>query len=86
MSEQPRMIKSQLKLLMAERNVALLREGQPPYTQRRVAKEAGIALSVISGLASNRSRRIDYDTLDKLCRYFSCLPGDLIAYVPDEES
>ena len=29
---------------------------------------------------------IDMKTLNKLCRYLNCQPGDILEYVPDEES
>lgn len=27
---------------------------------------------------------IDNNTLDRLCKYFNCQPGDLMEYVPDD--
>ncbi|MDQ0062351.1 putative transcriptional regulator [Paenibacillus harenae] len=29
--------------------------------------------------------RIDYSTLESLCKHFNCSIGDIIEYVPDEK-
>jgi DNA-binding Xre family transcriptional regulator len=39
---------------------------------------------VISGLATNSQTRVDYKTMDRLCRFFKVQPGDLFEYVPDD--
>lgn len=28
---------------------------------------------------------IDTRSIDRLCRYFSCQPGDILEYIPDDE-
>lgn len=76
-------VKSRLKVLIAERNLERARQGQEPLTVRGVALAAGLAPSVVGGLTSNRSQRIDFATIDKLCRFFSCQPGELLEYTPE---
>lgn len=34
----------------------------------------------------NGTSGLDYKTIDKLCAYLNCQPGDLIEYVPDEQT
>ena len=46
-----------------------------------LAQETGIAYSTIRVLASPRSERIYYTTLDKLCDALECTPGDLLVRV-----
>ncbi|HEX6187552.1 MAG TPA: helix-turn-helix transcriptional regulator [Pyrinomonadaceae bacterium] len=41
-----------------------------------LAQETGIAYSTIRRLASPKSERIYYTTLDKLCDALECTPGD----------
>lgn len=44
-----------------------------------------ISRNTISSLAANATKRIDYDTLDALCRGLSLMPGDLIEYIGNDE-
>ena len=76
-------VRSRLKLLIAERNIALMREGKPSLTQRTIAESTGLPLSVVSGLAANRVGRVDFKTLDKLCVFFNVQPGEILEHVPD---
>ena len=82
--EESRMVRSRLKVLIAERNLQLLREGKPVLTVRRIAEESGLPQSVVTGLTAGRAGRVDFKTLDKLCRYFNVQPGELLEYVPDD--
>lgn len=52
------------------------------WTAYRLAKEAKISLTLAYRLAKSkgRFRRIDHDTLEKLCVAFHCQPGDLFAW------
>ena len=43
-----------------------------------LAKTAHIEYSVIRNLASQKSQRISYTTIQKLCDVLKCEPGDLI--------
>jgi putative transcriptional regulator len=77
------MVRSRLKLLLSERNTERLRSGQEPLTIRELAELADLSPSVISGLTSNRIARIDFTTLDKICKALDCQPGDILVRVPD---
>jgi DNA-binding Xre family transcriptional regulator len=78
-------IRCTLRLLVARQNVERVSAGQPELTQQRIADESGVPLSVVSGLITNRVKRVDYGTLDKLCRYFKAQPGDLLVWEPTPE-
>ncbi len=43
-----------------------------------LAKTTQIEYSVIRNLASQRSQRISYPTLEKICAALHCQPGDLL--------
>ncbi len=76
------MIKSKLKLLIAHREVETGRK----ITYQNLAEEVGLAMNTVSRLAEGKTDRVDFLTLDKLCRYFQCDIGDLLAYAPEDKS
>ena len=75
-------VRSRLKLLIAERNLERIKHGLPEITLRQIAAESQLPLSTVSGLTSGRAGRVDFRTLDKLCRYFNVQLGELLEYVP----
>jgi putative transcriptional regulator len=78
-------VKSTLRFLIARENADRARRGIRPLTQQQIADETGIAPSVINGLVVNRAHRVDYKTIDRLCRFFDVQPGDLFEYIPEEQ-
>ncbi len=74
------MIKSRLKILIAQREIAT---GQK-ITYESLAAEVGLSKNTLNRLAEGKTDRVDFLTLDKLCRYFQCDVSDLLTY--DEES
>lgn len=80
-----RMVRSRLKVLIYERNTARVRAGESPLTVREIAALTGLSTSVVSGLMTNRTERVDFKTLDKLCAVFKCEPGDLLERVASPE-
>ncbi len=77
-------IRCTLRLVIARENVKRAQLGQAELTQSQVAKESGLEEAQISRLATGKQRRIDFDTLDKLCRYFKVDPGDILQYTDEE--
>lgn len=47
-----------------------------------LAKTAQIEYSVIRNLASQKSQRINYATIQTLCDVLNCEPGDLLVEMP----
>lgn len=68
------MIKNHLSKLMGEKR----------YTIVQVAQKTGMSTSTISNIYNEKIKRLDFDTLEKLCKLFSCNIQDLLEYIPDE--
>lgn len=69
------MIKNHLSKLMGEKR----------YTIVEVSKLTGMSTSTVSNLYNEKVKRLDFDTLEKLCQLFNCKVQDLIEYIPDEK-
>jgi len=78
-------VRSAVPLLIARMNVTRAERGMPPLKQTEIAASAGVSQSVISTLSSGKSKRIDFETIDRLCGFFGCTPGDLFIREPDPE-
>jgi len=50
-----------------------------------LARAIGISEPNISLLKSGKVRAIRFSTLEAICDYLRCQPGDILEYVPDEE-
>ncbi|WAC59132.1 helix-turn-helix domain-containing protein [Brevundimonas sp. SL130] len=50
-----------------------------------LARAIGISETNLSLLKSGKVRGLRFDTLDALCRYLDCAPGDILEYATDEE-
>jgi len=59
---------------------------QRGLTNKDVVELTGVSRNTITSLAANATKRIDYDTLEGLCRGLNVLPGDLIEYVSSEKA
>jgi putative transcriptional regulator len=51
-----------------------------------VSKETGISKNALSVLYHEKTDRIRFDTIDKICTALHCAVSDLLEYVPDEHS
>lgn len=52
-------------------------------TLNDVCAETGLSRPTVSRLANVPGYITSTDTVEKLCRYFSCKPGDLLVLVDD---
>lgn len=52
---------------------------------KRLAEQTGLSYGTLFGLYHDKTRGIDFRTLDVLCRVLGVQVGDLLEYVPDEE-
>ncbi len=50
----------------------LMAEQEPPLTQRSLIAELGLASHTISKLYGNSFKRVDKETIEKLCNFFGC--------------
>ena len=55
--------------------------GKHRLTIQDVHEKTGLSRSTVSYIYHEKARRIDYDTLIKLCRLFSCNVQDIIEYI-----
>jgi putative transcriptional regulator len=69
---------NRLKILIAEKE---FRDGvKLPY--RTIAKQTGISPTTLTK-SRNLGGGIDAKTLEKLCKFLDCQPGDLLVYSAD---
>lgn len=76
------MIQCRLRELMA----AMSRQARRKITYDVVKGETGLAKSTLARLANDKADLIGKSTMDRLCGFFDCQPGDLFIYVPTSES
>jgi len=69
------MIKCHLSRLMGEKKLKMV----------DVARGCGIPRRSVSKLYYEKAKRVDFETLDKLCWFFECQVGDLLEFIPDDE-
>ncbi|MGF1831533.1 helix-turn-helix transcriptional regulator [Photobacterium angustum] len=50
-----------------------------------VVRDAEINRNTVTRLYHETNNRIDFDTLEKLCRYLNCDVGDLLEITDDED-
>ena len=51
-----------------------------------LARAIGITEANLSLLKSGKVKGLRFSTLEAICRFLECQPGDLLEYVPDETS
>lgn len=50
-----------------------------------IARMTGIGYSVIQRIYNNQVERIEFEVLDKLCKYLECTPNDILEYKETRE-
>ena len=50
-----------------------------------LAEKIDLTQANLSILKNNKAKAIRFSTLDALCRELKCQPGDILAWVPEEE-
>lgn len=63
-------MKSKLAVLMAERD--------PRMSQRALAEKSGVSTMAVNRLYNNDFKRVDTETLEKLCAFLECDLSDLL--------
>lgn len=69
-------IRINLDVMLARRKVS----------SKTLAKAVGITQQNLSILKTGRARAVRFSTLDAICRYLNCQPGDILEYVPQAGS
>ncbi len=73
-------IKNRIRVLLAQHNLERARRGEKLVSLRRLASDLGIAHAAFLKLVNGRSKRIDFETIEKLCAYFEVKIGDVFEY------
>ena len=68
------MIKNRLSRLLGERRM----------TQKKLAELTQLRTSTINAIFNERSTRIEYEVLDKICIALQCQPGDLLEFIAND--
>ncbi|WP_454813629.1 helix-turn-helix domain-containing protein [Labrys neptuniae] len=66
-------IRVRLNVMLAERNVK----------SKDLAEHIGITEANLSLLKQGKVKGIRFDTLEKICEYLDCQPGDILRFEPD---
>lgn len=76
-------IKFALRTIIARKNLARAEAGMPPLTQTEIAANSGVSQSVVSKFLTKPPKRIDLETIDRLCTFLNITPNDLLGYTSD---
>ena len=68
-------LKNNLRILMAKHGIRTMVE---------LEEKSGVSRQVLDRLEKGKSKRLDFDTVVKLCNLFNCEVGDLL-YVDKKE-
>lgn len=66
-------IRVRLNVMLAERNVK----------SKELAEYVGITEANLSLLKQGKVKGVRFDTLERICAYLKCQPGDLLRYEDD---
>jgi putative transcriptional regulator len=53
---------------------------------RELAAAVGITEANLSLLKSGKVKGVRFATLEAICRFLECQPGDILEYLPEDES
>lgn len=70
------MIQLRLAALMEERGLNLA----------QLAARSGVSLNAVRSMRDGKLKEVDLRVLDRLCRFLDVDIGDLLVYVPDQET
>lgn len=65
-----------LDVMMAKRKMSL----------NELASKVDLTLANLSILKNNHAKAVRFSTLEAICKALDCQPGDILEYVPGEES
>ncbi|AJD89730.1 helix-turn-helix transcriptional regulator [Jeotgalibacillus malaysiensis] len=51
-----------------------------------LTEKVGITMANLSILKNGKAKAIRFSTLEAICKALDCQPGDIIEYVPDEDT
>ena len=74
------MIRVLLKQMLDERSFRERRR----ITLTEVSQKTEISTATLTRIANRPGYNTNTDTIDMLCKYFECTPGELLQFIPDE--
>jgi putative transcriptional regulator len=66
-------------------NLSLLM-GKHRYNIQDVHEKTGLARRTVSALYNDKVTRVDFSTIEKLCKLFGCTLDDLFNFVDDQSA
>lgn len=60
--------------------------GREKMTRKHLAELTGIRPNTIGDIYREDIKKIDIESLDKICEVFDCDIGDILEFVPNEKS
>lgn len=57
--------------------------GEKRIKQKTLAEMTGLSPNTVFNLYHEKTRSIDFETLDKICIALDCSPGDLLEFEPN---
>lgn len=72
--------------LKVKPQLALLRAKHGRISQSELSRRTGITQKQLSALEAGKTKAITFDTLTKLCMFFSCTPNELLELEPETET
>ena len=76
------MIQCRLRELMAVKG----RRERRRITYDDILAQTGVNKNTLTRLANDRADMVAISTIDRLCAYFDCQPGDLFIYLPGSQN
>lgn len=70
------MIKNRLTAILAKKSMTL----------NKLASETDIRYATLWNFANNKTKKADYEDLNKICKALKCTPGDILKYEKDLEN
>lgn len=59
--------------------------GRDKLTIAEVIRRTGLTRNAVSALYEERAKRIDLNTIARLCELFECTVDDIFEYIPDAQ-
>lgn len=59
------------------------KKGLKKFDLRKMGFNPNVLDKVLSG-PLNKSKRVDTETINRLCSILDCQPGDIMEYIPDD--
>ena len=73
-----------MPISMNKLNILMKEKGIKKYDLRKAGFNPNIVDKVLSGVL-NKHKRVDTETINRLCEFLNCQPGDIMEYVEDNE-